>query len=94
MRFVATVFALSLTACAHTSGVLQAGPETFTISTSASFGAGGVPAAKRQAYEEANAECTKRGLQVLTVAERETPQNIWKDGMSHVDLDFKCQRPA
>lgn len=84
--------ALVLAACSSTSGALKTGPDTFTISTSASPGKGGVTAAKRIAYTEAGAACSQRGLGILVVDEKaESP--TWTDGMAHVDLNFRCLHP-
>ena len=84
--------ALALVACANSSGVLSIGPDTFTISTSASPGKGGVPAAKRIAYEEATDECTKRGRKVFALSEK-TSSPTWTEGMASMELNFRCLRP-
>jgi hypothetical protein len=85
------IVAFALLGCANSSGVLKTGPETFTISTSASPGKGGVPAAKRIAYEEAGAECSRRGLEVFTLSERSSSPT-WTEGMAKTDLNFRCLR--
>ena len=87
--FGATVFALALAACANSSGVLEIGPDTFTISTSASPGKGGIPAAKRIAYQEATAECNQRGLKVFALSEK-TSSPTWTEGMASMELNFRC----
>lgn len=87
-----TVAAILLAGCANSSGVMKAGPDTFTVATSASPGKGGVPAAKRIAYEEAKAECSKRGLEVFTLSEKASSPT-WTDGMANVELNFRCLRP-
>lgn len=85
MRLTIAVCVL-LCGCAHSSGVSRTGPGAFTITTSASPGRGGVPAAKQNAYAEANAACT-RGL----VLDREDAQSpTWTEGMAIVTLDFHC----
>lgn len=84
---------LLLTACANSSGVVKIGPDTFTISTSASPGKGGVPAAKRIAYQEAGEECSRRGgLEVFTLSEK-TLSPTWTEGMASMELNFRCLRP-
>lgn len=86
--------ALMLIACASSSGVVKIGPDTFTISTSASPGKGGVPAAKRIAYQEAGEECTRRGgLEVFSLSEK-TSSPTWTEGMAHMELNFRCLRAA
>lgn len=89
MKLIAIVSALALTACATSSGVLKTGPDTFAISTAASHGAGGIPAAKRSAYAQGAAECKARGKELVTVSEDDKPQT-WTDGMARVELTFKC----
>jgi hypothetical protein len=93
MKSVITLsVALALAACASSSGVMKVGPDTFTISTSASPGKGGVPAAKRIAYQEASGECARRGgLEVFTLSETATSPT-WTEGMARVDLNFRCLR--
>ena len=83
--------ALALVACANSSGVLEIGPDTFTISTSASPGKGGIPAAKRIAYQEATDECTKRGRKVFALSEK-TSSPTWTEGMASMELNFRCLR--
>lgn len=88
---ICIVSALTLTACATSSGVLKTGPDSFSITTAASHGAGGIPAARQSAYEQGSAACKAQGLELLTVKE-DTKPTTWSDGMARVSLDFKCQR--
>lgn len=81
---------LVLAACSHSSGVLKVGPDTYTIATSASFGKGGIPAAKRIAYEEASEQCKQKGgLEVFTLSEKSNG-TTWVDGMFRFELNFRC----
>ena len=93
MKLVITfTAALALTACASSSGVIKIGPDTFTISTSASPGKGGIPAAKRIAYQEAGEECVRRGgLEVFALSEK-TASPTWTEGMASMELNFRCLR--
>ena len=92
MKSVFTIAATSiLVACANSSGVLKTGPDTFTISTSASPGRGGIPAAKRIAYQEAGEECSRRALEVFTLSEK-TSSPTWTEGMAGMELNFRCLR--
>ena len=76
--------------CSHSSGVIKVGPETYTIATSASWGKGGIPAAKRIAYEEASDQCVKQGnLEVFTLSEKSNA-TTWVDGMFRFELNFRC----
>lgn len=85
------VATLAITACANSSGVIKIGPDTFTISTSASPGKGGIPAAKRIAYQEASEECARRGLEVFALSEK-AASPTWTEGMASMDLNFRCLR--
>lgn len=91
MRIFIAAVAVALSAgCAVSSGVAKVGPNTFTITTSASPGRGGVPAAKRAAYEEAGAECNHRNaLEVFVLNETSSPPT-WTEGMAIVKLNFRC----
>ena len=93
MKIIITlVAALALTGCANSSGVVKIGPDTFTISTSASPGKGGIPAAKRIAYQEAGEECARRGgLKVFALSEK-TASPTWTEGMASMELNFRCLR--
>ena len=65
-----------------------------TIATSASVGQGGIPAAKRSAYEEAGEQCQKLGnLEVYTLSEKSNG-TTWVDGMFRFELNFRCLRPT
>ena len=86
------LLAAVLTGCANSSGVVKIGPETFTISTSASPGKGGIPAAKRIAFTEAAAECAQRGAEVFALSEK-TASPTWTEGMASMELNFRCLRP-
>ena len=86
---VACVAALAITACSNSSGVLMMGPDTFSISTEASFGKGGIPAAKKIAYQEAEKECSKRGLEIFVLNER-SAGTTFTDGMAKTELTFRC----
>jgi len=92
MRVFATLaLSVTLVACASSSGTIKVGPDTFTISTAASHGKGGVPAAKKIAYQEATDECAKRGLEVFSLSEKAAPPNAY-EGMSSFELNFRCLR--
>ena len=91
-KCISVVAAIVLAGCANSSGVVKVGPDTFTISTSASPGKGGVPAAKRIAYQEAAAECAKRGgLDVFALSEK-AASPTWTEGMATMELNFRCLR--
>lgn len=81
--------ALILVGCASSSGALRSGPDTFTVTATASPGAGGSTKAKQSAYADANQECAKQGKSINVLSERATAPS-WTDGMYAVDLVFKC----
>ena len=78
--------------CSNTSGAIKTGPDSFTISASASPARGGLSAAKQLAYGDAGTQCAKLGLTFLAVDERVT-MPTWTDGMTHVELNFRCVKP-
>jgi uncharacterized lipoprotein YmbA len=63
-----TVFILVIAGCSSTSGVLQMGPDTYTLSVGAS-GTGSISGndarAKKDALVEANQFCSSKGKQIL-----------------------------
>lgn len=88
MKYTALLLCL-LTGCASSSGVLSTAPGRYTITTQASPGKGGVPAAKRMAYQEATAECTKQQRQ-LEILDETTASPTWTEGMASATLAFHC----
>jgi hypothetical protein len=93
MKVIIIIASISLIACANSSGVTKTGNNTFTISTSASPGRGGVPAAKRIAYEAANKKCSSHGLELFTLSEK-TSSPTWTEGMANMELTFRCLRSS
>jgi len=89
MRVASVVLALALAACAHTSGVQSLGQNSYTVTASASPGAGGVPKAKAMAYADASAQCAKSGQRVADVSEQLSPPT-WTEGMALATLQFRC----
>jgi len=93
-RLLAMGLIMVITGCSHSSGVIKVGPETYTIATSASWGKGGIPAAKRIAYEEAAEQCAKQGnLEVFALSEKSNP-TTWVDGMFRFELNFRCLKAS
>lgn len=83
------VLLMILSGCAVSSGVSKTGPDSYTITTSASPARGGVPAAKAAAYQEANSECHRQHREFVLVAERLSAPT-WTEGMAIATLEFKC----
>jgi hypothetical protein len=90
MKMVMTAVIMLLVGCTTSSGVLKSGPNTFTVSTSASPGAGGSATAKKSAYDAANHECATQSKSINVVNEHVTAPS-WTDGMHTVDLVFECK---
>ena len=89
MRRILLLCLVALTGCATSSGVLKAGTNSYTVSASASLGGGGGSTAKRNAYSEANQECSKQGKTIEIINEKVVAPS-WTDGMYTVDISFKC----
>ena len=80
--------AFMLTACAQSSGVLNMGPDTYSVSVHAAPARGGVPGAQRLANEEASAACAAQGKELLV-------KNVSSGRSGHqpggtVELTFQC----
>lgn len=91
MRLFCAALLVSMVGCATSSGVLKTGTNTYVVTTSASPGAGGMAAAKKSAYDQANQECTKQGLSINTTEDHSTAPS-WTDGMYVVNLTFRCEK--
>lgn len=89
MKQIVFIVAIALVGCASSSGVLRSGPDTFTVTATASPGAGGETAAKKSAYGDASLECSKGGKALSIVAEKVTAPT-WTNGMHSIDLTFRC----
>jgi hypothetical protein len=89
MKFWISLITIALAGCTSTSGALKTGPDSYTIRTTASPGAGGGAVAKKAAYDQAAAECAKGGKTLEAGSESSTVPG-WNDGVHTVDLSFKC----
>jgi hypothetical protein len=69
---------------------VKIGPDTFTISTSASPGKGGIPAAKKIAYQEAARECMAQAERELFVLSEKSSPPSWTEGMANIEINFRC----
>jgi hypothetical protein len=90
MRHLILLTGLAVAGCASTSGVFKSGPDTYTVTSTASPGAGGSAKAKGSAYADAERECSKRRAAVDVVSEKASSPT-WTDGMHTVDLVFRCK---
>jgi hypothetical protein len=89
MKHICLVVAVVLAGCASSSGVLRSGPDLFTVTATASPGAGGETTAKKSAYSDAAVECSKNGKAVNIISEKVTAPT-WTNGMHSIDLAFRC----
>lgn len=85
---VALTLLVTLVGCAPTSsGVLKMGPDTYSVSTSALYAAGGPAGAKAAAYREAGAYCSGMGKEMLVLNEQ---QSGIATGPGGSDIVFRC----
>jgi len=92
MRLIsALIFSILLFGCASSTGVIPAGPDTYTITTNARSGLGGSETIKR-AVQDANAYCASSGKKMRTVR---TPRLSMRKNSAGVNiptynLTFRC----
>jgi hypothetical protein len=83
----------ALTGCASSTGILPAGPDTYTISEKVAPIRGGGDAAEREALTQANAYCAQQGRQFV-------PNNMGQSGAltnpygpTGYTVTFRCLSP-
>lgn len=83
----AALAAIALTGCSNSSGVFQTAPNTYQVSTRATWELGGRAGAKRMALQEATRKCSgqNKSLHVINTAES---YGHFEGGT--VDLTFIC----
>lgn len=91
-RWVVPFTGLLLIGCAATHDVAKMGPDTYTVSSSASPVRGGASGARSMAINAAGAYCQKidREVMVTNVAGQTT--NV--HGAGSVDVTFRCLVPG
>lgn len=77
---------VAITGCASSSGVLPMGPDTYSISVTASPARGGKDGARRIAITDASDFCSSKGKEILV-------NNFSSGGMSS-ELVFQCLSPG
>ena len=87
----ALILSILLFGCAASTGVIPAGPDTYTITTNARVGLGAAGAIKR-AVQDANAYCASSGKKMKTVR---TPRlslrkNFADDDIPTYNITFRC----
>jgi hypothetical protein len=89
MRKAATLVLFTvLMACTNTTGVLPAGPGTFSVTDEYSTMRGGEIAAKREAYEEAADFCANKSGDLLPV--KSEPKEVRGQDSTMFTLTFQC----
>ena len=91
LLIAALIFSILLFGCATSTGIIPAGPDTYTITTNARLGLGGGEAIKR-AVQDANAYCASSGKKMKTVR---TPRlslrkNFADDDIPTYTITFRC----
>lgn len=83
------ILALVLTACAQTSGVMQLGPNTYSVVTSDEIG--GVIGAKKSGLQQAAAYCAGKGREMVAMqSQSDVRKDFVGDNVGHHDLTFRC----
>ena len=85
--------AFTLTACSLSTGILSAGPDTFSLTEKDSPILGGSIKAQQSATVEAQAYCQKQGRIFLAVNQNETAPRA-DVGSTGYSLMFKCLTPG
>jgi hypothetical protein len=89
-KLLATVAATAaLSACVMGTGILPAGPDTYTVTERVAPILGGSTSAQTTAMTEANAFCAKQGRQFLPV-DMLTPQSANPYGPTSYSVTFRC----
>ena len=91
MLFIAVlIFPILLIGCATSTGVIPAGPDTYTITTDSRVG--GVRAIKIKAIQDAKAYCTSSGKEMRTVRppSLSSHKNIFGNENTTYNLTFRC----
>lgn len=90
MRLLLTALSVvtMLSGCATSSGVNKLGPDTYTVSTSASLARGGISGAKGLAFAEAEKKCAELGREIFVVNFTTSPSHFSYGG--NAEIIFNC----
>ncbi len=86
----ALVFIIFITGCAESTGVLPAGPGTYTVTARLAPIRGGATEAQRVALTEANAFCQQQN-RVFVPMTMDQVGGLW--GMTGYSVTFQCLLP-
>lgn len=86
-KMIVAASVLVLAGCATSSGVLQLGPDTYTISTAADMFRGGGAGARQEALTAAQKHCVSMGKELMT-----TNINVggFVGGGNTISVNFRC----
>ena len=90
LLIAALIFSILLFGCATTTGVIPAGPDTYTITTDSSIG--GVVAVKIRAIQDAKAYCASSGKKMKTVRppSLSSRKNFFGSKIPTYNITFRC----
>ena len=83
------ILAVALSGCAAPAGGRRTGQYSYSVTTQAAYGRGGMAAAKASAREQAAATCASQGRLVDGQEEMEQPPGI-SDTQAQFGLLFNC----
>jgi hypothetical protein len=80
-------------ACASSTGVLPAGPDTYTITEKYAPVRGGAVEAERQSLSEADAFCAQQGRKFVPVNMNDVANPANPNGATGYTVTFRCLAP-
>lgn len=90
--FPMAIILAALSGCQTSTGILPAGPNTYTLSKHTAPILGGSTTAEQQALTEANAYCSQQG-RVFVPNEMTTPPSANPYGPTNYSVTFRCLSP-
>ena len=94
MRYLIAFSGIVLAGCAVSSGILPAGPNTYTVTERVAPIAGGGMEAQRRALAEANAYCKSQGREMLPLDLRDAGNRNNPYGPTGYSATFRCLLPT
>src|ERR1700733_2896385 len=87
------ILSLAMTGCSSSTGILPAGPDTYTVSERYSPIIGGGTEAERKAMTESNQYCEEHGREFVPL-ERNDSGDHTQMGNTGFSLTFRCLLPS
>ena len=91
LRAIPLVSALCLGACAVSTGILPAGPNTYQVTERMVPVRGGIAGAQAKAMAESDAFCRSQGREFLPTDTNADPHNLPLEGLGY-SVTFECLR--